>query len=90
MTPEERAAIVFDLVRDGFTATDGGVTVVASDAALDGAKVTVTLAATRDGAGLLLDNPFHFVNPPLGVADGDDVLVDPEAAVAGMLLDVVR
>lgn len=90
MTPEERAAIVFDIVADGFTATDGDLVVVASDAGLSGSMVTVTLAATRAGDELALDNPYHFVNPPLAFVDGTAIIVDPEAAAAEMFLNTVR
>lgn len=89
MTAEERAAIVYDIVRDGFIAADGDLVVVASDAALTGPEVRLTLAVERDGQVIDVSNPFVFVNPPIAVADGSGAILDPEAAVVAMLLGAV-
>lgn len=90
MTPEERAAAIYEVARDGFEATDGTTTVVASGASLEGAMVRLTLSVTRSDTPVTLGNPYYFVNPPVAVEVGDDAVVDPAAALTEMLLDVVR
>lgn len=89
MTPEERSAVIYDLVADGYSVERDGLTIDVNYARLHGSMVTMTLSASIGGNRLKLDNPFTFVNPPLGIADGDDVIVDPEAALAEMLFNVV-
>lgn len=71
----------------GFGIRVGKRTVTISDVHVDeyGALVcTVTDPDIPEGA-----NPFRFVNPPVGVRDGDEVTEDPAEALRRMVRDAV-
>lgn len=90
MTPEQRAQAIYDaVVLNGLPRTfaHNGVEVIVVSARLIGPAVECILSDATGSLGI--DNPYTFVNPPCGVWDGEDVVIDANQAAAEIICGAV-